>query len=173
MINLLPPWVQNKKDRRSLLMLLATVQVAIFFVLGLLASTITRQEQRAWERSHELTMYLAAFDSSPAEVAAMLNAARSGAAYLDAFIDGATQTVFNRLWLLEILNTIPYGAQLTSLDYRDGQLLLMGEVSELTVIELHRANMYEIFPDVRLGRITHAGDSLYSYELRARVGDMP
>jgi len=173
MINLLPPRVQRKKDRLSLLMLLATVQVAIFFILGLLSVAVMGWEQQAWEHSNEMNMLLAAFDSHPAEVAARLHNARTGAAYLDAFIDGASPVTFDREWLPEILSTIPYGAQLARLDYHEGELILTGVVTDFTLVEIHRTKMSEIFHDVRLGRITHLSDTLYSYELLAQVGARP
>jgi len=106
-MNLLPNWVQAKKKRRSFLLLLATVQVAIFFVLGMVVLMVSLAEQRVWDRSAELDLRLAGFASAPAETAVQLQQARREAVYFNEFITlhAGEQQSFD--WLREVLNTVP------------------------------------------------------------------
>ncbi|MCL2216761.1 MAG: hypothetical protein FWB91_07040 [Defluviitaleaceae bacterium] len=148
-------------------MRLAAVQVAIFFILGAATLTLTLWERHVWERSGELSQRLTAFEPGPAEVAARVRAERDAADYLDSFLAGITAVPFGGEWLPYILDTVPADARLTGLDYRDGELLLTGEVTGIAIAETHRTNLTELFEYVRLGRISFS-DGLYRYELWAR-----
>jgi len=170
MINLLPPWVQRKKKRLLLIKILVTVQVAIFLFLGTITLLVVHMGQQVWIRSEELTNRLAVFDLSPSEIAARVREERFAAEYMDALFTGMP---FNRQWVSDILATVPQGANLIRLDYREGELLLIGEILDLAIVESHRANMAEIFNYVRLGRISLIDEGLYSYEIWAWVGEMP
>ena len=165
-MNLLPPRVIRKKSRRSLLMLLAAVQVAIFLVVGAAAVTVTRWEQQARIRSDELAVRLVAFSPTHADTAAMLHTARARADQLEAFIRGVAPVPFDNRWLKEILYTIPHGASLARLDYRDGELLLTGEVSDLSLVEVHRAAMAGVFEGVR----SHCGKYFSSHAIYSGMG---
>jgi len=172
MIDLLPPWVQEKKKTRSLIRKMATAQVVIFFVLGTIMLVVSLWGQHTWTRSAELDLRLAAFAPGPAEAATRVQSERVAAGYLEAFLSNIVAVPFNRLWVAKILGTVPQGASLSRLEYREGELLVIGEVSDIAVVEVHRANMVEIFNYVRLGRIILIGEGLYSYELWAWVGEL-
>jgi len=170
-LNLLPPRIQEKKKRRLLLIRLATIQVAIFFVAAALILVVVLWERSVWERSVELTQRLEIFLPEAAEAAARVQMERVAANYLDALLAEIIAVPFNAEWLPYILHTVPSGASLAGLDYRDGLLMLTGVVSDIAAVETHRANMAEIFNYVSLGRVFMISGGQYTYELVAWAGE--
>jgi len=163
-MNLLPPWVQLKQKRRSVLMRLATVQVAIFFILAAVVYGVSVWERYVWVRSAQLNILLAEFDYAPREIAEQLQAAISAAAYLDEF----SELSMPAFWTREVLNTIPNNVRLVRLNYFENELLIVVETPYLTAIGEHMAKLAEAFNSVRLGQIAGGESGEFTYELWVR-----
>jgi len=170
-IDLLPHHIQALKKRRVHLIIFATAQAAIFFVLIIAVLILSCTETRVWERSREISNILSGFDSAPMEISNELSAVIRESEILEAYF--ADEFIFESEWLGFIIDSVPEGAELTGVIYRDGEFIISGMVSLLADIEHHRAILADKFSSVSLGSIANVDDTCFNYELTVRVSDLP
>ncbi|MCL2199484.1 MAG: hypothetical protein FWB80_11220 [Defluviitaleaceae bacterium] len=160
-INLMPNWAVKAKAHRRLIIILALVQIAIFLLLGLFVLHVNAQTERTREHSRTLSEKISALDEAPTKAAEELRTLRE----LYAYISEITGTDFNSEWLDFITFSLPINAELSRIDYSNGELILLATTDDLTVAGQHRENLTVLFEYVTLVRITRT-DGLYVYEIR-------
>ena len=172
-LNVLPPWLEQKKRNRLLMILIATAQVAIFLLSGVLMFVFAFWETRVWDRVNVLYASVSAFenDARPAEIAAELAIVRAEAAQMAEFHRVHFPEIFESRWFDAVMESVPEGAAVVRMDYRNGEIIVIGEVSDIYSVEVHRAGILEtgLFERAGLGRITAMQNGIFNYELRLRV----
>jgi Tfp pilus assembly protein PilN len=163
-IDLLPLWAKKTKARKSLIKILAFVQLVIFLLLIAGIFMLKASTQQAREHYNELTKQLAALDDEPAKIAEELRLMREWAIYIENHLSNNMPFTFDVSALDLIQPTTPENIVLTRISYADGELLIAGRTDNLDYAETHRANLSRYFEYVSVGRINRTGDG-YSYEI--------
>jgi len=163
-MNLLPPKVIAKRKCKKLLVILATVQVAIFLLLAGLIHIAQNLEQMAAIQSEKIRERLSYISDEPFEIHSELMEAWLREFAMKAFLEDSFLLPFDREWLMKILQTAPDGVNFRRINYSNGHLLLASEAADILLIDLHRDRLLEIFDSVHFGRINQQDSGLYVYE---------
>jgi len=150
---------------------MATIQVALFLLLGAAFFYYTHQERALISHSANLAMRISTFDEAPSILVSELETAYLTAKYFNEFYMENFPTPFNPLWFAVILETLPYGARAIRINYSRQQILFEGEVEDISDIETHRWGIldFEFFTYVRPGRTSLLENGNFNYELRIGV----
>jgi len=167
-MDLLPESVQSTRGKRTHVIRLATVQVAIFLCLGLAVFGMHNLVRRSEYALVNIRQEVNTLSNSPEILAAAYARDRL---HEDAFILAHGPLDFDPVWVGAIL-AADYG-EMVALAY-DGQFVLVtGAVDDIGQIEDFRQRLlaWDVFEDVNLGGINSQDDG-FSFELRISVHNL-
>lgn len=164
-IDLMPPWAQEAKGRKSLIKILAVIQGAIFLLLIALAFALNYWKQQTQDLAETLSRQIAEFDSEPSRVAAELQATLIEISYEGEFLAAISSSSFVASHLEFIYEATPENVEILRIDYSRQELLIVSVAADLNIAEQHRANLSSYFTYVSTGRITRT-EGGYTYEIR-------
>jgi Tfp pilus assembly protein PilN len=171
-INLFPPWVQQRKNRRRIIRSFILVQVAVFLLTGGVYYLMTAIESQARERTLLLSQQLADMDREPAQAAEAVREAENMQRLTADFIESRYTLAFDPHWLPVVINTAPEGVQLLSFDFSGVNIILAAIAPSLGDIGIHQRQMEEtgLFGSVLFGQAVRLENGSVRYELRLGTG---
>lgn len=150
---------------------MAAVQVVIFLLLGGLIFILQKIEGNALDYSMSLTRQI---DEANQHFISIADANEYEELYNLAaqFIETQYPVVFDPEWLVVIIENVPKGVQLVSLDFSGIDLILSAIADDITDIGTHQQILSEtgVFEPVLFGEITRQEDGRVRYFLRLGVG---
>jgi len=170
-IDLLPHHIQQYKRARKLKIFLVALQVTIFLCIGIVIVVLNAQEQFFSNRLRALTAQISGFDDRPLLIMAELDDAITLARNFDEFYAASFPIQFDTLWFEVILQNLPENTVLSRLSYRQMEILIEGEVSDILDIEIYRQALVDVnlFENVRFGNRDLLSSGRFSFELRVGV----
>jgi len=162
-INLLPYEVEEYKKTYRFKIFMVSLQIAIFMCIGIVVFIFSTFERSYLQRSQELIAQIEEIEE--------LSPTRDIAAYFENFYARNFSTVFDSLWINNVMDTLPYSASIAQLRYIQHELFLEGEIRNAAMIEVHRRGLLEYFDYAWLGDISLQENGFYSYQLRIGVGN--
>jgi len=161
-MNLLPPYIEEKKQKRKVLMRMFGVQSAIALLMVAVLIFLHFYAENTSERLAVLMYESRDIDTNLRAVASEVNYARS----LTAYMDEVLPVLSSGEQLMALIEITPADVTINGIDFRDGLFIVNLTTNNIHAPEVHRLAAAEIFFYVRLGQLRSevAG---YSYELQA------